>query len=102
MGTRGIFSSYSGDSYSKLVFVQRSQDSCLVIRDTSGFSYRLDRAIRMLLEVRREAECPFVVATVILGFLSIFLKSQESLPFEALNSACLLRCQSDVKPPVKM
>ena len=35
-GTWGIFSSYSGDGHSKLHFVQRSQDSCLVTTDTSG------------------------------------------------------------------
>ena len=35
-GTWGIFSSYSGDGHSKLHFVQRSQDSCLVMMDTSG------------------------------------------------------------------
>ena len=35
-GTWGIFSSYSGDGHSKLHFVQRSQDSCLVTMDTSG------------------------------------------------------------------
>ena len=35
-GTWGIFSSYSGDGYSKFHFVQRSQDSCLVTMDTSG------------------------------------------------------------------
>ena len=35
-GTWGIFSSYSGDGHSKLQFVQRSQDSCLVTTDTSG------------------------------------------------------------------
>ena len=35
-GTCGIFSSYSGDGHSKLHFVQRSQDSCLVKTDTSG------------------------------------------------------------------
>ena len=34
--TWGIFSSYSGDGHSKLYFVQRSQDSCLVMTDTSG------------------------------------------------------------------
>ena len=34
-GTWGIFSSYSGDGHSKLHFVQRSQDSCLVMTDTS-------------------------------------------------------------------
>ena len=35
-GTWGIFPSYSGDGHSKLHFVQRSQDSCVVMRDTSG------------------------------------------------------------------
>ena len=35
-GTWGIFASYSGDGHSKLHFVQRSQDTCLVMRDTSG------------------------------------------------------------------
>ena len=35
-GTWGIFASYSGDDHSKLHFVQRSQDSCVVMRDTSG------------------------------------------------------------------
>ena len=36
VGTWGIFSSYSGDGHSKLHFVQRSQDSCIVTIDTSG------------------------------------------------------------------
>ena len=35
-GTWGIFASYRGDGHSKLHFVQRSQDSCVVMRDTSG------------------------------------------------------------------
>ena len=35
-GTWCIFSSYSGDGDSKLHFVQRSQDYCLVKTDTSG------------------------------------------------------------------
>ena len=35
-GTCGIFASYSWDGHSKLHFVQRSQDSCVVMRDTSG------------------------------------------------------------------
>ena len=50
-GTSGIFTSYSGDGPSNLVFFQPCQDSCLVMRDTSGISSRLGRAIRMLLEV---------------------------------------------------
>ena len=63
---------------------------------------RLGRAIWTLLEVRRETKGPFLVATVILGFLSIFNKSQPSSPFEALNSACLSKFQRDVRPPVQM
>ena len=52
----------------------------------------------MLLEMWRETKCPFLVSTVILGFLSIFKKSQASSPFEALNSACLSRCQGCEAP----
>ena len=72
------------------------------MRDTSGVSTRLGRAIWMLLHVRRETECPFLVATEILGFLSIFKMSQASSPFEALNSTRLSWCQRDVRPPVQM
>ena len=56
----------------------------------------------MLLEVRQETKRPFLVGTVILGFQSIFKKSQASSPFEALNSTRLSRCQRDVRPPVHM
>ena len=35
-GNWGIFASYSGDGHSKLHFVQRSHNSCVVMRDTSG------------------------------------------------------------------
>ena len=56
----------------------------------------------MLLEVRHETKAHFLVGTVILGFLSIYKKSQASSPFEALNYVCLSRCQSDVIPPVQM
>ena len=42
-----------------------------------------------------------IVGTVILGFLSIFTKSQTSSLFEALNSVCLVRCQRDARPPVQ-
>ena len=35
-GTWFIFSSYGGDGHLKLGFVQRGQDSCLVMTDTSG------------------------------------------------------------------
>ena len=73
----------------KLGFVQRSQDSCLVMTDTSGRKTRLGRTIRTLLEVRREAKRPLLVGTVIWVFLSIFTKSQAPSPFEALNSVHL-------------
>ena len=56
----------------------------------------------MLLEVRQETEVQFLVDTVILGFLSIFKKSQASSPYEALNSVCLSKVQRDVKPPVQI
>ena len=56
----------------------------------------------MHLEVKQETEVHFLVGTVILGFLSIFKKSKASSPFEALNSVCLSRCQSDMIAPVQM
>ena len=62
----------------------------------------LGRTIWMLLEVRQETEVHILVGTVILGFLSIFIKCQTSPPFEALNSVCLSRYQSDVIPPLQM
>ena len=55
----------------------------------------------MLLGVRREAKRPLLVGKVILVFLSIFTKSQASLPFEALHSAQLSKCQMDVRPSVQ-
>ena len=63
---------------------------------------RLDRAIRTPLEVRRETQGPFPVATGILGFLSIFKKSQAWCPFEALNSPFLSSSQRDMRPPVEI
>ena len=71
-GTWHIFSSSGGDNPAKLVFFQRGQDSCLFMRDTSGITSRLARAIRMFPELRLETKFPFLVSTVILGFLSIF------------------------------
>ena len=56
----------------------------------------------MLLEVRQETKAHFLVGTVILGFLSILKKCQASSLFEALNSVCLSRFQSDVIPPIQM
>ena len=46
----------------------------------------------MLLEIKRVIKPPFLVGTVILGFLSIF-KSQALSPFEALNSSFLSNCE---------
>ena len=56
----------------------------------------------MPVEVRRETQGPFPVATGICGFLSIFKGSQASSPFEALNSMCLSSFQRDVRSPVEM
>ena len=50
----------------------------------------------------QETQCCFPVATRMLGFLSIFKRSQASSPFEALNSAFLSSCQRDVRPPIEM
>ena len=47
----------------------------------------------MLLEVKWEFSSLFLVGTVILGFLSIFMMSQASSAFEALKSTCLSNCQ---------
>ena len=47
----------------------------------------------------QETKCPLLVATVILGFLSIFKKASSY--FEALRSVCLSRCQMDVRTPVQ-
>ena len=55
----------------------------------------------MLLEGRHETHSTFLVTTVILGFLSIFNKSQASSPFEGLKYLCLSRCQRHVKPPLQ-
>ena len=52
--------------------------------------------------MRQETEVHFLVGTVILGFLSIFKKTQESSLYEALDSVCLSRGQRDVRPPVQM
>ena len=70
--------------------------------DISQSSTKLGKSIWMLLELRLETQSPFLLATAILGFLSIFKKSQASTTFEALNSVCLSRCQNDVRSPVQM
>ena len=87
------FSNYGRDDPIKLVFAQGSQHLGPVKRANSRISMRLGRAILTVLQVRRETEGPFRVAIMILGFLSIFNKGQASPPIEALNSACLSRCQ---------
>ena len=51
--------------------------------------------------MRREAKRPLLVGTVILVFLSIFKKNQASSPFEALNSALLLKSQVYMRPSVQ-
>ena len=61
----------------------------------------LGRKTQTLLEVSQEAKSPLLFCTVILVFLSIFTKSQESSPFEALNSAHLSISQMDVRPSVQ-
>ena len=50
--------------------------------------------------MRQETEVYFLVGTVILGFLSIFKKSQASSPYETMKSVCLSRGHRDVRPPV--
>ena len=79
---------------------------------TSGLLSSYDGHLRNLHEAwqgnkvascgKAETEGPFIVATLILGFLSIVKKCQASSAFEALNSACLSSCQRDVRPPVQM
>ena len=61
----------------------------------------LGRKIQTVLEVSREAKLPLLLGTVILVFLSIFMKSQASSPFEALNSAHLSKSQMDMRPSVQ-
>ena len=100
-GTWCIFSSYGGDGHLKLRFVQRSQDTCLVMTVTFGSLTMFGRKIQIFLVVSQEAKCPLLVGTVILVFLSIFTKSQASSPFEAMNSAHLSMCQKDVRPSVQ-
>ena len=70
--------------------------------DTSGISSSLVREIWMLLEVRRKTKRLFLVARVILGFLSFFNRSHASSTFEALNCTGLSRCQRGVRTTVQM
>ena len=61
----------------------------------------LGRTIHTILEVSWEAKLPLLVGTVVLVFLSIFMKSQAWSSFEALNSADLSKSQMDVRPSVQ-
>ena len=49
----------------------------------------------------QEAKPRLLEGTVILVFLSIFTKTHASSPFEALNSAHLLKSEMDVRPSVQ-
>ena len=51
--------------------------------------------------MKQEAKRPLLVGTVILVFLSIFMKCQALSPFEAMNSAHHSMGQKDVRPSVQ-
>ena len=59
-------------------------------------------SIWTLLDLRLETQGPLLLATAILGFLSLFNKSQASPTFEALNFLCLSKFPMDVRSPVQM
>ena len=61
----------------------------------------LGRKIQTLLGLSQEAKRPLLVGTVILVFLSIFMKSQALSPFEALNSVHLSNPKMDLRPSVQ-
>ena len=61
----------------------------------------LGRKTQTLLEVSLEAKSLLLVDTVILLFLSIFMKNQASSHLEALNSVHLSNFQMDVRPSVQ-
>ena len=58
--------------------------------------------MQALLEVRWETKRPSLVSTEILGFLSIFKKSQASAPFGSIELRGTLKMSRDVRPPVQM
>ena len=87
---------------SKLMFLQRRQDSSIIARDTSHFSSNFGMAIRTPLKVRQETQGPFPVATGILGFISIFKRSQALSASEAMTSASLSICHRGVTLPIEM
>ena len=82
VGTWGILSISDSNVLETLVFFQQRQDSCLVSRNTSRFSSSHGRVVGMPLELRRETQFPFQVATGILEFLSIIKRSQASSPLK--------------------
>ena len=69
--------------------------------DTSVIKTRFGRMIQTLLEVRWETKLPFLVSTEILGFLSIFKKSQSSSRFKH-SIPWDSQGVTDVRPPVHM
>ena len=87
--------------YSRVTAMMSIRNSSLFIevRNLSRYEGQLrnvncrGRKIQTLLEVKWEIRSLFLVCTVILGCLTIFMKSQEPTPFEALNSPCLSKYQ---------
>ena len=112
----GDFSWFFSTCGRNLVYIleirQRWPFKTHVCSSTSGLLSSYEGHLRNLHEAwqgntdasRGEAGDPGSLSScqLILGFLSVFNKSQASSPFEALNSACLSRCQRDVRPPVQM
>ena len=84
-GTWDVLSRDGGDGASKVVYVQRHQDSCQLARDSLGFSSRHGSAIGTL-SWELEAQDPFIPATGIFTFISIFKRSHPSSNFEAFIS----------------
>ena len=103
-GTWCIFSSYGCDGHLKLGFVQRSQDSCLVMTDTSGIKLCLAGIYRRfwrepggqasLISWHNYSGIPinFHEESGIVTFLSI----EISAPLEFSNG-CEAHCPEDVE-----
>ena len=90
---------YSRDTMG-MAFQNSCQDSCLVMRDTSGFSSRLRRTIGTPLDVRGQGSLSSCQMDI--GIPINFQVSPASSTFEALNSWCLSSCQRYVRRPVEM
>ena len=85
--TWDIFSRDIRDGHTKVMLVQRHQDSCLA---REGHIVTLLEAWKRNREAYRwetETQGPFPLPTCIMGFLSIFKRSQASSNFEAFISA---------------